>query len=992
MYKSKANVSSILGMAILLFAMVTPGAVFAQSNTTGWIYGKITTDGTSGVEGATVTATSVATGISRTTETSASGSYRFNTLAPGPYNIVVSSSSGQAAADGVSVSLGIGAAMNLSLSDDAVELGDITVTGSAISVVDISSSETATNITAAQLLNSPVARDLNAVILTAPGAVLGDSAFGSEAQLTRTSYNAGFGYASIGGSSVAENSYYINGFNVTNARNGLGSSAVPFQFYDQFQIKEGGYSAEFGRSVGGAINTTTKSGTNEWTFGAGMYYEPESLRGTGSDSIAPDGSYLNTGSIDEKDTTTYYVEVGGPIIKDKLFFYGIYQARDSEWDNFTNTELRRNKDDDPFWGAKIDWNITDNHLIEVTAFSDQHDAVRETFSYDRDNGFGYAGVGASKGETIISRGGDNYIVSYTGHLTDNFTVSAMYGTNEYNLVTGSSADATCPLIWDSRVGATIVLGCSVNSVPESGFDERDAYRLDMVWDIGDSHRLKFGYDADEFVSQQAQTYSGSDLARGGLYWRYFTDNSSSTGFTARERHFEGGGSFDTNATAIYVEDEWQVNDQLMIRLGFRAEEFENKNAAGEIYVKLDMDDQIAPRLGFAYDVDGDGRSKVYGSYGTYYMPIAANTNIRLSGAEFFTQDFYELISIGADGLPVIGALISEAVFGDGTVPDTSVGTDASIEPMTQIEYILGYERELFDGGWLGGVRMTYRELDQSLEDIAIDAAVIARHPEAAGCYGGFHAYVLTNPGTDMTVATTPTADCSGPLVTETYSAAELGYPKAEREYTALTLYMNKVWDGKWSMNASYVWSESEGNNEGYVRSDNGQDDAGITTNFDQPGLTDFAIGKLPNHRDHQFKFYGNYQIMGNLMGGAAFTWATGRPINGFGVHPTDVFAQAYGSESFYVQGQPVPRGSVGELSDLKNLDLMLKYDMAFGQKGNLTLKLDIFNVFNWDTVTEVDELGDESIATPGGPANDTYLLPTNFQAERSMRLGLYFTF
>jgi hypothetical protein len=508
----------------------------------------------------------------------------------------------------------------------------------------------------------------------------------------------------------------------------------------------------------------------------------------------------------------------------------------------------------------------------------------------------------------------------------------------------------------------------------------------MVWDIGDNHRLKFGYDSDEFVSLQAQTYSGRDIAPGGLYWRYFTDSSSSTGFSARERHFLGGGSFDTNAKAIYVEDEWQVNDQLQVRLGFRAEEFINKNPIGQNYVEIDMSDQIAPRLGFSYDVNGDGRSKIYGSYGEYHMPVAANTNIRLSGSELFTEEYFELISIGPDNLPVIGPSLEFNLYGDGSIPDVTYATDQSIEPMTQVEYIFGYEQEMFDGGWLGGVRATYRDLEQSLEDIAIDAAVLGRFPQASVCYGGFHQYVLTNPGTSMTIAVDP--NCDGNLQVETFSAQELGYPKAEREYKALTFYMNKVWDGKYSINASYVWSESKGNNEGYVRSDNGQDDAGITTNFDQPGLTDNAIGKLPNNRDHQFKFYGNYQIMDNLMGGAAFTWSSGRPINGFGVHPTDAFAAAYGAESFFVQGQATPRGSVGELSSLKTLDLMLKYDVAFGQKGNLTLKLDVFNVFNWDTVTEVDELGDEDTGSP----NDTYLLPTNFQAERSMRLGLYFDF
>ena len=988
--RSSMKSVSILGSVLLLLALLSPTVLFAQSNTQGWIYGKVTLDGTSGVSGATVTATSIATGISRSTETASSGAFRFNTLTPGSYDILVSSTAGNSEAEGVIVSLGNGSAVNLSLGEGNAELGSITVSGSAISTVDISSTETATNVTAAELLNKPIVRDLNAVILTAPGAVLGDSAFGSEAELESESYNAGFGYASVGGSSVAENSYFINGFNVTNARNGMGSSSVPFQFYDQFQIKEGGYSAEFGRSIGGAINTTTKSGTNEWKFGAGMYYEPESLRGTGSDSIAPDGSYLTTGTIDEKDSTSYYVEVGGPIIKDKLFFYGIYQARDSEWDNFTNSELRRNSDDDPFWGAKIDWNITDNHLLELTGFSDQHDAIRETLNYDRTNGFGFAGVGTSKGVSTIARGGDNYIVNYTGHLTNDFTVSAMYATNEYNLSIGSpDADANCPLIQDARSGATQNLGCWVNTQPSVSFDERDAYRLDFVWDIGDSHRLKFGYDDDKFVSTDTKTYSGQSLGRGGLYYRYEPASAalpSPTGFVGWERHFEGGGVFDTSATAVYIEDEWQVNDKLLVRLGARAEEFDNKNADGETYVNLKMSDQIAPRLSFAYDINGDGRSKVYGSYGTYYMPVAANTNIRLAAAEFFTEDYYELLSVNADGTPVFGALVQSSIFGDGTVPDTSQAVDQSIEAMDQNEFIIGYEREMFDGGWLGGVRATYRDMGTALEDIAIDAAVNARHPAAASCYFGFHAYVLTNPGTDMTVATEP--NCDGVLVTETYSAEELGYPEAQRTYKAITFYANKVWDGKWSMNASYVYSKSEGNSEGYVRSDNGQDDAGITTNFDQPGLTDNAIGDLPNNRDHQFKFYGNYQMLDNLMGGASFTWSSGRPLNGFGRHPNDVFAAAYGNESFFVNGQPVPRGSVGEGDSIKSLDLMLKYDMSFGQKGNLTLKLDAFNVFNWDGITEVDETGDKNSGAP----NPEYLLPLNFQAERSMRLGLYFDF
>src|SRR5690606_29247661 len=120
------------------------------------------------------------------------------------------------------------------------------------------------NIGEAEIDRIPVARDATSVALLAPSTTKGDAAFGN--------------LASFGGSSVAENQTYINGLNVTNFRNGLGFSNVPFEFYSEFQVLTGGYSAEFGRSTGGVINAVTKSGSNEFKAGANVYYSPSSLR------------------------------------------------------------------------------------------------------------------------------------------------------------------------------------------------------------------------------------------------------------------------------------------------------------------------------------------------------------------------------------------------------------------------------------------------------------------------------------------------------------------------------------------------------------------------------------------------------------------------------------------------------------------------------------------------------------------------------------------
>ena len=133
-------------------------------------------------------------------------------------------------------------------------LGTLTVVGSsAINPIDVSSMESATILTAEQIANIPVARDTTSVALLAPGTVRGDAAFGN--------------LASFGGSSVAENPYYVNGFNITNAFNNLAFAQIPFEAIAEQQVKTGGYGAEFGRSTGGVINLITSRGTNDFPAG-----------------------------------------------------------------------------------------------------------------------------------------------------------------------------------------------------------------------------------------------------------------------------------------------------------------------------------------------------------------------------------------------------------------------------------------------------------------------------------------------------------------------------------------------------------------------------------------------------------------------------------------------------------------------------------------------------------------------------------------------------
>jgi hypothetical protein len=139
------------------------------------------------------------------------------------------------------------------------------------------------------------------------------------------------------------------------------------------------------------------------------------------------------------------------------------------------------------------------------------------------------------------------------------------------------------------------------------------------------------------------------------------------------------------------------------------------------------------------------------------------------------------------------------------------------------------------------------------------------------------------------------------------------------------------------------------------------------------------------------KIFGSYQVAEGLLIGANLQWQSGRPINAFGYHPTDEFAREYGSESFYAQGELVPRGSMGTTPSNWSLDLTASYSMDLGEDYDLTLRADVFNVFNNDTVTEVYEIyDDESSDHALGvmPTMDSfYGQPTNWQTPRYFRFS-----
>lgn len=977
MYNFKKSVAAIAVAASL-------GAAAPALANQGAIVGASVNESGAVLSNVTVSIKNAETGLTRSVVSDGSGQFRFPLLPPGKYNVEASKTGyNTTTQQNVVVGLSGKTSLNLALVSQTAER--IEVRGTAVALVDVTSSQTGIVVDAVTMNKVPVPRDLTGVALLAPGTTKGDSAFGD--------------LPSIGGASVAENAYYVNGLNLTNFRTGVGSSEPPFEMYESFEVKTGGYSAEFGRVTGGVINAETKSGSNEFKWGLNFFLEPDSLRWDKPSSKRDNGTWRIDNTHDENTYWDVNIWASGAIIEDKLFAYVLYNPRKDEFDSWgaqVNQDIAQTQfntvEDDAFWGTKIDWYITQDHILELTAFSDESQAVTKRWDAGADGT-----LPADPSIGLTDEGGLNYTFKYTGVFTDWLNASIQYGLNETDRTTQSALDANPAVYYryDSN-GAFQKRGNFANFSRDIGDDQRKVYRADFDIYLGD-HEIRTGIDYEVLTANATTTNSG------GAYYLFYvddvTDPNNHSFRQVRHRTYSSGGSFESKNFAYYIQDQWQVTDNFVLNLGLRNDSFENFNGIGDSFVELS--NQWAPRVGAVYDLSGDGESKIWMSYGRYYLPVAANTNIRLAGAETYIQDYYAFNGFVDEnlGIPVLSGdhVRPSDVYSNGDVPDPGAIVDASIDPMYSDEFILGYQFQLTDD-WSLAIQGTYRKLGTTIEDVAIDKGfddyLKAMNGEENGCTecSGFHYYVLTNPGTDITVTTDPDGDGAF-YGTETFNipAEFLRYPESIRKYLSWDITAEKAWDDVWMLKAAYTWAHSWGNNEGYVRSDNGQDDAGLTTNFDQPGLLDGGYGRLPNDRRHAFKVFGSYQVTDALNVGMNFSVQSGRPKNKFGYHPTDEFAQLYGSESFYAQGELVPRGSVGNTGVVTQLDLSASYTFDLGSMGEMMLRADIFNVLNLDTVTEVSEIYDDE-GTHGETVDPNYGLPTNWQQPRYVRLSASFRF
>ena len=393
---------SALLMSFALFA----GSAFAQTSTTGSIEGTVTDTTGAAVPGIAVKVSSTNLISAQTAITDDSGRFRILGLPPGKYMVAVEAEKGFAKFErsDVVVNLSRNTSVEIQLQPAGAQ-ATVTITDTAGAAVDVSNNTTGSNVSSDQFSNFPTQRTVQGLYTIAP-------------TVTRSGLRDATGRdrdPSVAGSSGPENNYILDGVNTTDPAFGGSGANLPFEFVQEVEIKTGAYGPEYGKSTGGIFNVITKSGGNEFHGDIFGY-------GTTKGLVREVKNFPFTGSafsgFSEADVGG---DIGGPIVKDKLWFFGAFnpQKRKNYYLTQTFHEPVQNDVTIPFYAGKITWAINPRNTFTASTFGDftKIDGFLATAALTNVNGFG-DNIEAFEGTQ--ETGGHNYAFRLNSTITNTF--------------------------------------------------------------------------------------------------------------------------------------------------------------------------------------------------------------------------------------------------------------------------------------------------------------------------------------------------------------------------------------------------------------------------------------------------------------------------------------------------------------------------------------------------------------------------------------------
>lgn len=769
-------VSAQVCMTLILMGLST--AAFAQSQT-GNIVGKVTDDNGGPLPGAVVLLDGPRN--SRDTVTNEDGVYRFPLLDSGNYTVTASMTGMRSAKKEVSVRVGKNTIVDFGLSPSTVT-ETLVVTGES-QLVDVTDVSTGGNIEVETFETAAVGRSYQAITALVPGVT-------------------GGGNPNVNGALDGDNQYLVDGVNITDPTTGTFGLNLNFEAIQEVEVITGAASAEFGQSTGATINVVTKSGTNQ--------YEG-SVRWVMTNEDWNSRSPFDVGEARDELIDIPTFTLGGPIIKDQLWFFGAFEEGTSSSVRGIATGQTYNRDfTNTYQTFKLTWSPSQNHTVALT--------------YSEDPATVPVDYWGTTGDLAVinqqTQGGDTYSLRWDWVISDAWYSEIQAGTQDSGITVAASPFQSPDPNLATGFYFDLVNGFGYNDTVFNGavLRPRDQFAWRVTHFTSYGHEFKAGLDYQKTESTNRFDLYGLALHFGNDFNRNAPGGYDTPLFVRNYVPADDLTSENTQLAFFFI-DTFSVGDNWTFNLGVRVEQQEGINDVGETVV--DSTD-IAPRLNAVYDFWADGRLALTASYGRYYSPVIQG----------LVDDFNRGVGGGAiyDVFNWNPATLAYDTFSNRVDTSGNNRTIDQIDPYYEDEWILGVEYQ-FHPIWVAKAKIISSEVNNIFDTV-----------------------------TDF--------DANGNL-TSTFTVVD----DAVREYTGLQLEFERRFQDNWQIAGNLVFGEAEGNF--FSESDSTFGDFASTTNLGRLNRTGPAPYNVDTELKLWGRYLWDVGYGNVLTFGGNFNWETG---------------------------------------------------------------------------------------------------------------------
>ncbi len=920
-------------------ALSVGGTAYAQIYT-GTIAGRVSDQTGAVLPGVLITLTSEVLIQPQTATTSATGSYRFAELAIGTY-ITTFELSGFQKLIRENIILTAGATQTINVELGIAELEETITVSSESPVVDVRQTGIPESFTRERLEDIPSARDPWVILEATPGVLVDRQNVGGNESGQQSTFT-------VRGDNGDMVTYNYDGVNITDEASLSSPGYFDFGAFEEIQIQTGGNEASM-QTGGAQINFLIKQGTNNWS-GQGYFYGTDNALQW--DNVSPELEEQGAGAgAPIKYIVDYGFDVGGPILKDKAWIWGDYNIQDIHKGavgflvpgcddpddisclNDDPTKLRNNN-------VKFNLQATSQNKFNFLWMRNEKTRATRGASDTRPL------------ETTWKQGGPTniYKLEDTHIVNDNFLL-----TGRFAYVSGGFF-----LAYQEPDLRTTQPGLDINtfSYSRSYLDyttERPQYifNLDSNYFLSDAlggdHEWKFGFQYKKADITSATTYGGDVFA---VFDGAVAGANSTEAWLYRPGNIDYGGSF----TSFHVQDVY-TRERMTLKLGVRFDHQKGQNNPSLIPASLVVPNfmpavdfpgtppitwnNLSPRLGFTYDLTGDGRNIIRTSYSRYYNKLTLGGVVNTNNTANVSEADVPWTDLNGDTFVQANEVDTSTIFylynfdpdNPGST-ESPIQVDPDISAPTVDEFILGAEREVMPNFAVGGT-FIWKKFDNLLwDDWWPDGGVSGIDLPYIGVTSAD--FVQTSEmfeGQPVTYYELPFDRPAGEILTN--------WQDYHQTYKGIEFFGKKRFSQGWMMTVGYSWNDMRE----YFESDKAIFDP---TNIDfrnggQVYAPTGGSGKtryFMNSR-HVFRFDGMVQLPGEVVLAGKFQArqgftlpATFRTANrGGGIGRAEVLFNEIGDD---------------RLPNLYYADFRVEKRFNFSG-AELSGMLDIFNLFNANT-------------------------------------------